>query len=297
MDAALATGATFWNGGQFYGTPEYNSLHLLRDYFTEHPDAAKDVVLSIKGGLTLEKIPDGSEKFVRQSVEECLRILPRSLKKVDIFQCARVDPNTPIESTMKTLRKLVEEGKIGAVGLSEVKAETIQRANAVVPIAAVEVEFSLFETSILKNGVASTCAKFNIPVVAYSPLGRGLLTGKITKAADLPANSPLRRLDKYQGENLDHNLRLVKALQELSEKHRDYFMPAFALSWIRQLSGRDGLGAFIPICGSSRAENVRTNAQNVHLTDEDFKSIQKVLDENETVGERAYPGQRKYLEG
>ena len=74
-------------------------------------------------------------------------------------------------------------------------------------------------------------------------------------------------------------------------------MPAFALSWIRQLSGRDGLGAFIPICGSSRAENVRTNAQNVHLTDEDFKSIQKVLDENETVGERAYPGQRKYLEG
>jgi pyridoxine 4-dehydrogenase len=128
MDAALATGANFWNGGQFYGTPEYNSLHLLRDYFTEHPDAAKKVTLSIKGGLTLQKIPDGSEKFVRQSVEQCLQILPPSLKKIDIFQCARVDPNTPIELTMKTLRKLVEEGKIGAVGLSEVKAETIQRA-------------------------------------------------------------------------------------------------------------------------------------------------------------------------
>ena len=128
MDAALATGANFWNGGQFYGTPEYNSLYLLRDYFTEHPDTAKNVVLSIKGGLTLERIPDGSEKFVRKSVDECLQILPPSLKKIDIFQCARVDPNTPIESTMKTLRKLVEEGKIGAVGLSEVKAETIQRA-------------------------------------------------------------------------------------------------------------------------------------------------------------------------
>ena len=134
-------------------------------------------------------------------------------------------------------------------------------------------------------------------MVAYSPLGRGILTGQITSAADLPANSPLRRLDKYKGENLDQNLQLVKALQELSERYHDYSMSAFALSWIRQLSNRDGWGVFIPICGSSRAENVRTNGQNVQLTDEDFKSIQKVLYENQTVGERAYPEQRKYLEG
>lgn len=172
-----------------------------------------------------------------------------------------------------------------------------QCSNTVVPIAAVEVEFSLFETNILANGVANTCAKLNIPIIAYSPLGRGLLTGKIASSADLPANSPLRRLDKYQGENLDHNLRLVKALQELSEKHKGYPMPAFALSWIRQLTGRDSLGVFVPICGSSREENVRANAQNVELTDDDFKSIQKVLEENKTVGERAYPEQRKYLEG
>lgn len=117
-----------WNGGQFYGTPDYNSLHLLRDYFTENPEAAKHVVLSIKGGLNKDRVPDGSESFVRESVEECLRILPPSLKRIDIFQCARVDPNTPIESTMATLKKLAEEGKIGAVGLSEVKAETIRRA-------------------------------------------------------------------------------------------------------------------------------------------------------------------------
>ncbi len=128
MSAALATGANFWNGGQFYGSPEYNSLHLLRDYFTENPDAADRVVLSIKGGLTSAKIPDGSEQFVRKSVEDCLKILPPNLKKIDVFQCARVDPNTPIETTMQVLRKLVEEGKIGAVGLSEVKAETIKRA-------------------------------------------------------------------------------------------------------------------------------------------------------------------------
>ena len=128
MSAALETGANFWNGGQFYGTPDYNSLHLLRDYFTRYPEAASKVVLSIKSGLTAQRIPDGSEAFVRKCVEECIAILPPTLKKIDIFQCARVDPTTPIESTMKTLKTLVEEGKIGAVGLSEVKAATIERA-------------------------------------------------------------------------------------------------------------------------------------------------------------------------
>ena len=170
-------------------------------------------------------------------------------------------------------------------------------SSKVVPIAAVEVEFSLFETSILSNSVASTCAKLKIPIVAYSPLGRGLLTGKITTAADLPADSPLRRLDKYQGENLDHNLRLVKALHDLSMQHHPYTMSQFALSWIRQLSSRNGLPVIVPICGSSKEENVRSNAENVELTESDFERIDTILKENKTVGERAYPQQRKYLEG
>ncbi len=117
----------------FYGRPEYNSLHLLRDYFSARPDAASKVVLSMKGGLTAERRPDGSPGFVRQCVERCLEVLPPSLKKIDLFQCARVDPNVPIESTMHALMELKEEGKIGGVGLSEVKAETIRRAYATRP--------------------------------------------------------------------------------------------------------------------------------------------------------------------
>lgn len=128
MKAALSTGANFWNGGQFYGTPDRNSLHLLRDYFTEYPEDAEKVVLSMKGGLTKDRTPDGTPEFVQQCVNECLAILPPSLKKIDIFECARVDPNVPIEITMQTLRDLMKEGKIGAVGLSEVNAKTIQRA-------------------------------------------------------------------------------------------------------------------------------------------------------------------------
>ena len=169
------------------------------------------------------------------------------------------------------------------------------RRSKVVSIAAVEVEFSLFEPSILANSVASTCADLKIPIVAYSPLGRGLLTGNITTAADVPA--PLRRLDKYSGENLEHNLRLVAALRDLSAKHHPYTMSQFALSWLRQLSSRNGLPVIIPICGSSREENVRSNAKHIELTEEDLESIETVLKENKTAGERAYPEQRKYLEG
>ena len=128
LNAALETGANFWNGGQFYGTPENNSLHLLRDYFTEYPENIDKVVLSIKGGITPARTPDGSEAFVRKSVDECVQILPPSIKKIDIFECARVDLEVPIEDTMQTMRRLVEEGKFGRVGLSEVKAETIRRA-------------------------------------------------------------------------------------------------------------------------------------------------------------------------
>lgn len=112
----------------FYGRPDYNSLHLLRDYFTARSEAAAKVVLSMKGGLTADKHPDGSPAFVRQCVDRCLDVLPPSLKKIDLFQCARVDPNVPIETTVQALRELKEEGKIGGVGLSEVKSETIKRA-------------------------------------------------------------------------------------------------------------------------------------------------------------------------
>ena len=128
MNAALESGANFWNGGQFYGTEENNSLHLLREYFTKFPKAADRVVLSIKGGLDANRIPNGTPEFVRESVDGCLKILPPNIKKIDIFQCARVDPKTPVETTMEAMKKLVEEGKFGAIGLSEVRGETIRKA-------------------------------------------------------------------------------------------------------------------------------------------------------------------------
>lgn len=175
MKAAIASGANFWNGGELYGPPDANSLQLLNAYFTRYPEDADKVVISIKGGLVPgEMRPDGSAKNVRRSVDECLRVLDGK-KKLDLFECARVDPNTPIEETVETLAQYIKEGKLGGISLSECSADSIRRAAAVHKIDAVEVEFSMFTTEILTNGVAQACAEHNIALVAYSPFSRGFL--------------------------------------------------------------------------------------------------------------------------
>lgn len=141
----------------FYGPPHANSLHLLKHYFREHPEDTDKVVLSIKGSYdAATHTPDCSPDGIRASVEEALRILDGS-KKIDIFECARVDPEVPVETSIRALAELVSAGKIGGIGLSEVGANTIRRAHAVHPIAAVEIELSLFTTDPLTNGVAATC--------------------------------------------------------------------------------------------------------------------------------------------
>jgi len=175
MRAALTAGANSWNGGELYGTPERNSLHLLNEYFTKYPEDAEKVVLSIKGGLKPgEMAPDGSEANVKRSIDECLKVLDGK-KFLDLFECARVDPKTPIETTIAAINKYVEAGKIGGISLSEVSAESIRRAAKVAKISAVEVEFSLWSTDILNNGIAEACAELDIPIIAYSPIGRGFL--------------------------------------------------------------------------------------------------------------------------
>jgi pyridoxine 4-dehydrogenase len=166
MKAALDAGCNFWNGGEFYGTPERNSLQLLNKYFTRYPEDAEKVVLSIKGVIDVEKHrPDGSPEGVKRSVEKCLKLLDGK-KKIDIFEPARVDPNTPIETTLKALEEYVNAGQIGGISLSEVSANTIHRAVKVTNIVGCEVELSLWTTDIFKNGVAAACVEHNIPVIA-----------------------------------------------------------------------------------------------------------------------------------
>ncbi|KAA8652118.1 hypothetical protein EYZ11_005340 [Aspergillus tanneri] len=286
LNKALELGANFWNGGELYGTPQYNSLHILNKYFTLYPEKASQVVLSIKGGLRPGLLDaDGSEANIRRSVDECLRVLDGK-KTIDIFECARQDPNTTVEHTVTVLAKLVKEGKIGGIGLSEVDAETIRRAHKVHPIAAVEVELSLWDISILQNDVAKVCAELNIPVVGYSPLGRGVLVGAFTKVSEIPEGDLRRHLPKFQDAAMQQNIKLVNEVNKLAT--RKGVAPAqIALAWVLSLSGRPGMPTFIPIPGGTTVDKVTQNMQGVpRLSDAELAEIDAILKQHEVVGNR-----------
>lgn len=292
MKAALNTGANFWNGGEFYGPPTSNSLQLLNRYFTKYPEDAEKVLLNIKGGITPELRPDGSEEGVRRSVDNCLKLLGGK-KTLDIFECARVDPNTPIETTIAALAALVREGKIKGISLSEVRAETIRRAHKVHTICAVEVEFSLWSTEILSNGVAATCAELGIPIVAYSPLGRGFLTGQIKSVDDIPEGDLRRHLPRFQPDVFPKNLELVTELEKLAKK-KGCKPGQLGLAWVKSMSGKAGLPIIIPIPGATTEERVVENSKDVELTKEDLEEIDGILSKTVVIGDR-YGGAMKAM--
>lgn len=175
MKAAVENGLTMWNGGEFYGTPEYNSMTIIKAYFTKYPEDADKVFLAMKGGVNLEEIrPDGSPENIRRSLDNILAQLDGK-KKVDAFCCARRDPSYPLDITFGVIqREYIDTGKIGAIMLSECGVDTIKEAVKVAKIVAAEVELSLFTPDILKNGIAAALKEHDIPIIAYSPIGKGV---------------------------------------------------------------------------------------------------------------------------
>ena len=286
MKAALDSGANYWNGGEFYGTPEYNSLHLINEYFTKYPGDAEKVVISIKGGAkpgTLE--PDGRPENVRRSIEECLRVLDGK-KKLDIFECARVDPKVPIEVSLGEAKKYVDAGKIGGIALSEASANSIRRAAKIIKVEGVEVEFSLWSTEILTNGVAKACAELDIPIIAYSPLGRGFLTGQIKKLEDMEEGDFRRHTPRFQPENFDKNLKLVEEIERLAEK-KGAKPGQVGLAWVKAKAKQHGFQVVV-IPGSKNAERVKENCVEVEVSENDMKEIDSILESIQIVGGR-YP--------
>lgn len=175
MKAAVDNGLTMWNGGEFYGTPEYNSMTIIKAYFTKYPEDAEKVVLVMKGGINFEaRKPDGSPEGIRRSLDNILKQIG-GVKKVDVFNCARRDPEYPLSVTFGVIQKeYIDTGKIGAIALSECGVDTINEAAAVTKIAAAEIELSMFSPDVLNNGIAAACKKHDIPIIAYSPIGKGV---------------------------------------------------------------------------------------------------------------------------
>ncbi|KAL4786130.1 NADP-dependent oxidoreductase domain-containing protein [Aspergillus varians] len=287
LRAAIENGCHCWNGADFYGTPEYNSLVLLERYFEKYPEDAEKVVLSIKGGINPETHKlDASPENTRRTLDNCIAQL-KGRKKIDIFEFGRRDPDVPLEITFGVLDKeYVQTGKIGGIALSEVSAKTIHEAVKYTKIVAVEAEVSLFSPDILSNGVADACALYGIPIVAYSPIGRGMLTGQLKKFEDLPKDSLLLqfKFPRFQQENFEQNIQLVNKVEEIAQQ-KGCTPAQLAINWTVALSRRIKT-TIIPIPGATTVARVEENGRVLDITDEELAQIDAILAGFTPAGER-----------
>ncbi|KAM7197812.1 pyridoxal reductase [Naviculisporaceae sp. PSN 640] len=285
LRASLAQGMNLWNAAEFYGTPEYNSLTLLERYFATYPEDADKVILMVKGAVGLDAHhPSGEPSEIRRSIDNCLSIL-KGRKKIDIFQPARRDKKVPLEITFGAINEYVERGLVGGIGLSEVAAGTIHEAVKITKVLAVEVELSLASPDILENGVGAACAQYGIPLVAYSPLCRGLLTTQFTTYADVPRDSYIALLPRFSEENFDNNKKLAAQVEALAAK-KGCKATQLAISWTVALSRRAGLPEIIPIPGATTVERVEENSVLVDISDAEMAEIDETLSKFEVVGGR-----------
>ena len=279
---ALELGITFFDTADVYG-PHTNE-QLLGRGIKGHRD---QVIIATKFGILRDpKKPEfrgisGKPDYVKSACEGSLRRL--EVDCIDLYYQHRVDPDTPIEETVGAMVELVREGKVRFLGLSEASAENIRRAHAVHPITALQSEYSLW-TRDPEEEILPLCRELGIGFVPYSPLGRGFLTGKIQKPEDLPEDDYRKTTPRFQGENFQRNLDLVKRVEEIARaKH---CTPAqLALAWVLA-QGQD----IVPIPGTKRRKYLQENigALDVDLTREDLQRIDEVAPKDAFAGSR-YP--------
>lgn len=212
---------------------------------------------------------NGKKEYVKKSVERSLKNL--NTDYIDLYYMHRLDKSTPIEETVGTMSDLVKEGKIGYIGLSEVSSDTVKRAHAIHPVTAVQSEYSLFERTVEARGVLQTLTELGIGFVAYSPLGRGFLTGQIRSIDDLPENDFRRAIPRFQEAHFYKNIELVKAIETLAAT-KDVTPSQLALAWIINKG-------ILPIPGTKRRKYVEQNlaAANITLSETEINSLESII--------------------
>jgi aryl-alcohol dehydrogenase-like predicted oxidoreductase len=279
---ALDLGITFFDTADMYG-PHTNE-QLLGRALRGHRE---HVVIATKFGILRDPArPDyrgisGKPDYVRKTCEGSLRRL--GVDVIDLYYQHRVDPQTPIEETVGAMAELVRAGKVRFLGLSEAGAETIRRAQATHPITSLQSEYSLWTRDPEKE-VLGVCRELGIGLVPYSPLGRGFLTGQIKRFEDLPENDYRRTSPRFQGENFQRNLALVKQVEEIAREKK--CAPAqLALAWV--LAQGDDV---VPIPGTKRRKYLQENvgALDVALTSKDLARIDEAAPPKAVAGAR-YP--------
>jgi aryl-alcohol dehydrogenase-like predicted oxidoreductase len=279
---ALDLGVTFLDTAEVYG-PHTNERLVGRAIAgrRDEVELATKFGFRVETANQLDRIVDGSPENVRRACEGSLQRL--GVEYIDLYYQHRVDPKVPIEETAGAMAELVREGKVRHLGLSEAAPETIRRAHAVHPITAVQTEYSLW-TRDPEEAVLATVRELGIGFVPYSPLGRGFLTGAITSPDDLAEDDWRRRNPRFQGENFDRNLELVKRVRVLADR-RGVTAAQLALAWVLA-QGED----VVPIPGTTRPERVEENvgALEVQLGDGDLKALDEIVPPGAAAGAR-YP--------
>ncbi|HEV2425743.1 MAG TPA: aldo/keto reductase [Terriglobia bacterium] len=221
----------------------------------------------------------GQPEYVRSSCEASLRRL--GIETIDLYYQHRTDPGVPIEETVGAMAGLVRQGKVRYLGLSEAAPETLRRAHRVHPIAALQTEYSLWSRD-PEDGLLGLCRELGVGFVAYSPLGRGFLTGQIKSPQDLAEDDWRRQVPRFQGENFQQNLRLVDRIREIAAARR--CTPAqLALAWVHA-QGED----IVPIPGTKRRKYLEENvaASGIRLTAEDLRRIDELAPRGAVKGTR-----------
>jgi aryl-alcohol dehydrogenase-like predicted oxidoreductase len=221
---------------------------------------------------------NGRPDYVKKAAERSLKNLGTDY--IDLYYLHRLDPNTPIEETVGAMADLVKEGKVRYIGLSEVSSATIQKAHQVHPLTAIQTEYALFERTVEEAGILDTLDSLGVGFVAYSPLGRGFLSGELKHPEDLAANDFRRSIPRFQGEQFYKNIALVKAIEQLATE-KGITSSQLAIAWICAKG-------YVPIPGTKRRKYVTENieATKVVLTADEIARLEAIIPLGTSTGER-----------
>jgi aryl-alcohol dehydrogenase-like predicted oxidoreductase len=278
---AIELGVTFLDTADMYGP--FTNERLVGKAIADRRD---QVTLATKFGN--ERAEDGTRLGVNGKPEYVHKACDASLERlgvdhIDLYYQHRVDPDTPVEETWGAMRELVEAGKVRYLGISEAAPETIRRAHEIHPITALQTEYSLWSRDV-EDEILPTVRELGIGFVAYSPLGRGFLTGQIQRFEDLPEGDFRRSSPRFQGENFHKNLELVDHVKEIANE-KGVAASQLALAWLLH-QGED----IVPIPGTKRRKYLEENvaAVGITLSDEELKRIEEAAPKGAASGER-YP--------
>lgn len=302
-------GVKLFNCGEFYQVDlKMANLELMRQFLQKYPDDS--VIVSIKGGLNMSNLhPDGSKESIDKSIANSIsyfKDLP--VKPKIIFEIARVDPNVPYEHTISYIYEHVKNGDIDGVSLSEVGAESIKKAASVAPIYAIELEFSLLTQDILYNGILKEASKHQIPIMAYSPIGKGLLTDFCVESNDFletldPNDIRLHIADRFNKEIFVKNYPYLKKLYDFA-KSKGMTLEGLALSYLESISGIEDfegipkVSTVMPIPSGSTNDKIDKNyGAMVKLSREDISSIQEICRSHKVHGHRYTEAHEASLNG